>query len=86
MGNAAIKKRAKAAVVNERVQELESELVVEKKESAELRLKIDLLEKKSQEQEDAARKQGGEIEKINGFLRSCKSLFASGSAPSLGPQ
>lgn len=93
MRDAALKKSAKPAAVNVHVQELESELHAEKQGSAKLRVKLDVLEKKFQDQEDAARKQEEETEKlkkqgseIQGFLWSFTSLFGGNFAPSPGPQ
>ena len=86
--SAAMKRNAKAAAMNERVHELESELHAEKAGAAELRAQMGNLQKQVEDQNDAARKHAEETEKlrkqgseIQGFLRSLfGSKFASSDA------
>ena len=76
-----MKKNAKAAAMSKRVEELEGELQAEKKGSAGLRSQVADLEKKVEDQNETARKNEEETEKlkqqgneIQSFLRS---LFGS---------
>ena len=81
MQSAAMKRNAKAAAMNDRVHELESELHAEKLGASELRSQLENLQKQVEDQKDAAKKHEEETEKlkqqgseIQGFLRS---LFGS---------
>ena len=72
-----MKRKAKAAAMNDLVHELESDLQAEKMGSTGLRSKVAELEKQAQDQKEAARKNEEETEKlkqqaseIQGFLRS----------------
>ena len=64
MQSTAMKRNTKAAAINDRVNELESELQAEKKGSAGLRSQVADLEKKVEDQNEAARKTGEETEKL----------------------
>ena len=59
-----MKKNAKAIAMSKRVQELEGELQAEKKGSEGLRSQVADLEKKVEDQNEAARKTGEETEKL----------------------
>uniref|UniRef100_A0A0E0DAY6 Transposase-associated domain-containing protein n=1 Tax=Oryza meridionalis TaxID=40149 RepID=A0A0E0DAY6_9ORYZ len=88
MQSTEMKKNAKAAAMNDRVRELESELHAEKMESARMQLQIADLQKQLEDQKEAARKNEEETEKlrqqgseIESFLRSLfGSKFASSDA------
>uniref|UniRef100_A0A0E0L053 Uncharacterized protein n=1 Tax=Oryza punctata TaxID=4537 RepID=A0A0E0L053_ORYPU len=76
-----MKRNAKAAAINDRVRELESELQAEKMGSAGMQLQIADLQKQVEDQKEAARKNEEETEKlrqqgseVQSFLRS---LFGS---------
>lgn len=77
MESAKLKRNAKAAAMNDLVNELRSELRAEKMGSAGLRSQMADLQKELEDQKDAARKNEEETEKlrqqgteIQGFLRS----------------
>jgi len=81
MQSTEMKRNLKAAAMNDRVHELESELEAEKMGSAGLRSQVADLQKQVEEQKGAARKNEEETEKIQGFLRSLfGNKFASGDA------
>lgn len=88
MQSTEMKKNAKAAAMNDRVRELESELHAEKMGSARMQLQIADLQKQLEDQKEAARKNEEETEKlrqqgseIQSFLRSLfGSKFASSDA------
>nr|BAH80022.1 hypothetical protein [Oryza sativa Indica Group] len=88
MQSTEMKKNAKAASMNDRVRELESELHAEKMGLARMQLQIADLQKQLEDQKEAARKNEEEIKKlrqqgseIQSFLRSFfGSKFASSDA------
>ena len=64
MQSAAMKRNAKAAAMNDRVHELESELHAEKLGASELRSQLENLQKQVEDQKDAAKKHEEETEKL----------------------